>query len=63
VTVEIARLGRTSITFDIEFTLDGKPIAKGKLSTVCCHIQENRHFQSLEIPEGMRKKLADAVIS
>ncbi len=59
IAVTIARLGKTSIAYAFDFTLDGKPIARGQIATVCCRVHEGHRFESLEIPEGIRKKLTE----
>jgi YbgC/YbaW family acyl-CoA thioester hydrolase len=58
VAVRVHHLGRKSVTYALEFTREGKVIARGKVSSVCCKVQENRELESVAIPATLREKLA-----
>jgi len=61
INVTISRLGDRSITFAFTFRLGSKPIAKGTITTVCCHIEHDKAPQSIEIPDWIRERLQPLV--
>jgi YbgC/YbaW family acyl-CoA thioester hydrolase len=52
----ITRLGDKSMTFEVDFLLKEQRIATGKVTTVCC-VLENGGMRSIAIPAGIRAKL------
>jgi acyl-CoA thioester hydrolase len=60
VALEVANLGRKSVTYRFEFTLGGEAVARGQLSAVCCRVDSVAHrIESIEIPDGIRARLVD----
>jgi acyl-CoA thioester hydrolase len=58
VEVRLERLGRKSVTYEIEFCLAGVRMALGKLTAFCCLVVPGPNkIASIEIPEGMRRRL------
>ncbi|HEY7157883.1 MAG TPA: thioesterase family protein [Gemmataceae bacterium] len=58
IAVRVERVGRKSVTYSFEFTHEGAPVAKGRLSAVCCRVHPGVHdLESIEIPEGVRARL------
>ncbi len=56
--VSVERVGGKSVTYVFDFTHEGKPVAKGRISAVCCRIRPGVHeLESREIPEGIRQRL------
>ncbi len=56
--VRIERVGRKSVTYSFDFTHQGKPVAKGRLSTVCCRMRPGVHeLESIDIPADIRQRL------
>jgi acyl-CoA thioester hydrolase len=55
--VRVERLGEKSVTFVFEFAKDGKELARGKITAVCCRISDDHPPKSIAIPEGMAAKL------
>ena len=51
VRLNVARKGVKSLTYDIEFWLDGQRMANGELKTVCCIVRPGKPLESIEIPE------------
>src|SRR5690349_9559102 len=39
--VSIVRLGKKSITYEFNFTHEGRPVASGQTTTVCCRFMED----------------------
>jgi YbgC/YbaW family acyl-CoA thioester hydrolase len=57
VAVKVEKVGKKSVTYAFEFSLKGEIIARGKVSSVCCLVQENRELKSVPIPAGIRERL------
>jgi YbgC/YbaW family acyl-CoA thioester hydrolase len=59
--VEIAvrpeRLGGKSVTYLFEFSKGGEPVARGRITSVCCLMSPGHGIEAVEIPEGIRAKL------
>lgn len=61
--VSIERLGEKSVTYRFAFEREGKKIASGRMTAVCCRIVGAGHPKSVAIPEEIRAKLAPFVAS
>jgi acyl-CoA thioester hydrolase len=61
--VRIARLGKRSITYAHRFLLDGKELATGEITAVCCRIKDGKPPKSVDVPAAMAKKLKSFVQS
>src|SRR5437763_909891 len=60
VEVRLARLGTKSVSYEIDLALNGRPVAKGKLTAVCCRVTPGKQgLESIEIPERVRARLLD----
>jgi YbgC/YbaW family acyl-CoA thioester hydrolase len=58
VEVRLARLGGKSLSYEIDFFHADQPVARGKLTTVCCRVTPGRQgLESVDVPEGIRKRL------
>jgi YbgC/YbaW family acyl-CoA thioester hydrolase len=57
VSVQLANVGRKSVTFAFEFSKDGQTIARGQVSSVCCRILPGHNIESIEIPPSYRARL------
>lgn len=56
--VSVERVGGKSVTYAFEFTHEGKPVARGRVSAVCCRIRAGVHeLESIEIPQEIRARL------
>jgi acyl-CoA thioester hydrolase len=60
--VSIVRLGQKSITYEFNFTQDGRPIATGQITTVCCRFAPDGTPISIPIPTWMTEKLSPFVV-
>ncbi len=58
----VASVGARSVTYEVAFRRDGKRIAFGKMTVVCCVMHRGR-FEPAPIPDGVRKKLAGSACS
>ncbi len=53
IAVSIARLGTKSITYRFDFTLEGREIAQGEMTCVCCVIEQGAPPRSVAIPDDI----------
>ena len=59
--VRIERVGRKSVTYTFDFLHQGKLVAKGRLSGVCCRMLPGvSGLEPVDIPEEIRNRLLDA---
>jgi acyl-CoA thioester hydrolase len=58
--VHVERVGRKSVTYSFHFTHQGKPVAKGRISAVCCRMRPEAHdLESINIPAEIRTRLLE----
>ncbi len=57
ITVRLERLGAKSVTYAFEFSKGGEPVARGRVTSVCCVFVPGTGIEAVEIPEGIRAKL------
>jgi acyl-CoA thioester hydrolase len=55
--LQIARLGERSVTYAHRFLRDGRLLASGEITAVCCRIREGAPPESMPIPVAMAEKL------
>jgi YbgC/YbaW family acyl-CoA thioester hydrolase len=60
ITVRVENLGRKSVTYAFEFFLNGDLLARGRVTSVCCRVNPDRSFESIEIPANLRARLEEA---
>lgn len=54
--LRVVRVGNSSLTYEVDFLLDGKRVALGKITSVCCLI-ESKGMQSTPIPASLRERI------
>jgi YbgC/YbaW family acyl-CoA thioester hydrolase len=58
ITVIVRSIGRTSVTYQFEFTKDEDLIARGTISAVCCRTDgPHGKIQAVEIPPHLRQQI------
>jgi 4-hydroxybenzoyl-CoA thioesterase/acyl-CoA thioester hydrolase len=57
IAVSVARLGSKSVTYGFEFVCEGREIATGQLTTVCCRLEPDHRLTPLPIPVEIAEKL------
>jgi YbgC/YbaW family acyl-CoA thioester hydrolase len=58
IAVRVERVGRKSVTYSFDFTHQGRPVARGRVSAVCCRVRPGvQDIESVEIPEDIRERL------
>jgi acyl-CoA thioester hydrolase len=58
---EIVRLGKKSVTYEFNFSHDGRPVASGQTTTVCCRFDQEGTPKSITIPPAIAEKLKAAM--
>ena len=54
--LRVTKVGEKSLNYEVEFLHDGRRIALGKMTSVCCEML-GPGMRSIPIPEGIRRKL------
>jgi 4-hydroxybenzoyl-CoA thioesterase/acyl-CoA thioester hydrolase len=62
VEIAIVRLGKKSITYEVDFSHEGRPVASGQTTVVCCRFQSDGTPKSITIPAWIAEKLAVACV-
>ncbi len=57
IAVTIDRLGEKSVTYAFEFAHDGDVLARGKVTSVCCHVGPDHALEAIAIPASYRQRL------
>lgn len=57
--IRVASVGRKSINFEIDFRHDGRRVASGRVTTVCCKLDRSG-FTAIPIPDEIRRLLEAA---
>jgi len=55
--VRLVKLGKKSLTFQFDFTHEGREVASGQMTSVCCHVNPREPLRSVPIPAEMAEKL------
>lgn len=51
IAIQVSRLGTKSVTYQFAITHEGRDVAHGQMTAVCCRIAPERPLQSAPIPE------------
>lgn len=55
--VSVRRLGSKSVTYGFSFQCDGREVADGFITSVCCRMETGQPPRAIEIPERFRAAL------
>jgi 4-hydroxybenzoyl-CoA thioesterase/acyl-CoA thioester hydrolase len=61
IAVRIERLGGASVTYGFDVSHQGRAVAQGTMTSVCCRIRPGQPPQAVAIPDWVREKLAPYV--
>jgi 4-hydroxybenzoyl-CoA thioesterase/acyl-CoA thioester hydrolase len=61
--VSIGRLGTKSVTYAFAVTCQGRDVAAGEITSVCCRIREGVPPEPIAIPDWFRQQLSSFVRS
>lgn len=59
----LRRIGKSSITYQVDFSNDGVPVAVGEVTCVCCRISHERPPKSIPLPQEFRDLLTPYLAS
>ncbi|MDH3626170.1 MAG: acyl-CoA thioesterase [Acidobacteriota bacterium] len=62
VVVTVLRRGSKSVTYGFVLREGGEDLAKGSMTSVCCHLLPDQSVRSLEIPEKLAAQLDTFVV-
>jgi acyl-CoA thioester hydrolase len=54
--MRVTKVGEKSFNYEVEFQWEGRKVALGKMTSVCCEMLDSG-MRSIPIPPGIRKKL------
>lgn len=57
ISIRISRLGSKSITYDFEFQIEGREVATGQITCVCCRVVPGGVLKAITIPADVADKL------
>jgi acyl-CoA thioester hydrolase len=55
--VRIVRVGEKSVTYEFNFACQGRAIAEGQITAVCCQIEHGQPPKSIPIPADIAARL------
>jgi YbgC/YbaW family acyl-CoA thioester hydrolase len=57
--VKVAKKGRSSLTYAIDISRDGTPIARGRVTTVCCRLDGPDGMKAIPIPGFLADRIEE----
>jgi acyl-CoA thioester hydrolase len=57
IAVTVEEVGRKSVRYRFDFTHEGKDVAVGRITAVCCRTTPDHGIESIEIPTNVRERL------
>lgn len=58
--LSVQRIGVKSLTYEAEFTHEGRKVATGMMKTVCCIVGHEQPLTSIPIPDEYLAKISEA---
>ncbi|HEX3528852.1 MAG TPA: thioesterase family protein [Thermoanaerobaculia bacterium] len=58
--VQVMKKGRSSLTYQIDIARQGQPIARGRLTTVCCILDDPGGVRAIPIPPYLADQIDEA---
>src|ERR1700704_4100390 len=55
--VQVVRKGRSSLTYQIDIAPQGQPIARGRVTTVCCRLDDPADVRAVPIPPFLADRI------
>ena len=55
--LRVVKLGEKSFSYEVDFMLEGRRMALGKTTSVCCELRPDGTMKSIPIPASIREKL------
>lgn len=57
----VERIGDKSVSYHVEFRLDGERVAAGRAVVACCRVTADGQFHGIEIPDFLRRPMQEFV--
>ena len=57
IAVTVRHVGKSSVTYGFDFTDEGRDVAHGTMTSVCCRVEHGKPPVSMPIPEALAKEL------
>jgi acyl-CoA thioester hydrolase len=57
IAIIISRLGSKSISYDFDFRIEGREVATGQITCVCCQVVPGEALEAIAIPPDVAAKL------
>lgn len=57
IAIRVTRLGGKSISYDFEFQIEGREVANGQITCVCCRVVPGESLQAIPIPDDIAERL------
>jgi acyl-CoA thioester hydrolase len=58
--LKVARKGRSSLTWAIDISREGQPIARGRVTVVCCRLDGPEGIKSVPIPPFLADRIEES---
>ncbi len=58
IAVSLTRIGNKSLQYQMEFSIEGRKVATGQITSVCCRIEPGQPLVSILLPPEFKEKLA-----
>ena len=62
IAILVARIGTKSITYTFEVSHEGREVAKGQFTCVCCRVEPGEPITSVPIPQELVEKMQPYVV-
>ena len=59
--LRVARVGEKSFSYEVDFVKEGRVVALGKTTSVCCEIRHGEPMRSMPIPQSLRDRLTSSI--
>jgi acyl-CoA thioester hydrolase len=58
--LKVERKGRSSLTYAIDISRDGTPVARGRVTTACCRLGGPDGIKAIPIPAALAARIEEA---
>jgi acyl-CoA thioesterase FadM len=58
--VKVLRKGNKSMTYGIEISVDGRAVAEGRVTSVCCELRPGEEVRAIPIPSSIADRIEEA---
>lgn len=55
----VKRKGEKSVTYAVEFSRRGRPVARGEITSVCCLCGQDGSFEAIPIPKAFASRIRE----